>query len=54
MGVVFDEVVADIRPDREETPVESQAMMEKKGPDIDAVTVALARRRRLDARLDAH
>jgi hypothetical protein len=54
MGVVFDEVVGEMRPDREERPDEQPGSAPPRHTDVDEVRSALARRRRLDARLAAH
>jgi hypothetical protein len=54
MGIVFDEVVADVRPDREEPAREQRGRATKPGPTIQEIEAALARRRRLDMRLEAH
>lgn len=54
MGIVFDEVVADVRPDREETLREEEARGAKPGPSLEEIEAALARRVRFKARLEAH
>ena len=54
MGIVFDEVTADVRPDREEPAREQQGSAAKAGPTIQEIEAALAWRRRIDMRLEAH
>lgn len=54
MAIVFDEVVADVRPDREEPRREQQGASAKGGPSVQDIEAAIARRMRLHARLEAH
>lgn len=54
MGVVFDEVVGEMRPDDEGRPETPARETPTKHPDVDEVFRALERRRRLDLRLSAH
>ena len=54
MGVVFDEVVADVRPERGDGPSERSEAPAKKEMNVELVQAALARRTRLDARVAAH
>jgi hypothetical protein len=54
MAIVFDEVVADVRPDREEPQREQQGGAAKKGPTMEEIQAAIAWRARLNARLEAH
>jgi hypothetical protein len=54
MGVVFDEVVGEMRPDDEGGAKTPATETPAKHPDVDEVCRALERRRRLDLRLSAH
>ncbi len=54
MGIVFDEVVADVRPDSQAPSSEQQAKSATAGPSIAEIEAAIARRARLHARLEAH
>ena len=54
MPIVFDEVVADVRPDREEPQREQQGRAAKADPTIQEIEAAIAWRARLNARLEAH
>ena len=53
MGIVFDEVVADVRPDREESADGARPQVAKKGPSVEEIVVAVERRKRLARRLEA-
>lgn len=54
MGVVFDEVVGEMRPDDEGGPEKPTRETPAKHPDVDDVCRALERRRRLDLRSSAY
>lgn len=54
MGVVFDEVVGEMRPDDEGGSDKPAKATPATHADVDEVCRALERRRRLDLRLSAH
>jgi hypothetical protein len=54
MAVVFDEVVGEMRPDREDASGEREHAPAPAPIDMAEVRRALARQRRLDERLAAH
>jgi hypothetical protein len=54
MAVVFDEVVGEMRPDREDESGEREQAPPPPSTDVAEVRRALARQRRLDERVAAH